>query len=265
MKKFLLGLFATLLTCCTQHATIVSPHHTAKDLTFIPMLDDMTIALTHKDEDGDHTPYCAGVWIDGSKIITAEHCVDKFGRAQLGISKDTSFDATGTKIEYVIKSDVDLSAPNNWPKTVRSGVVIAIDNKNDLALINTNETKHHSHATIVHREAIAAGMHLNIVGHTIGLWWTYFDGCISTTWKNIKSPNKNRANVIQVSSPTWFGNSGGGAFDDDGNLVGIASWIITDAPNISFYTHRDEIVRFIDESNRDQHIDVMTPTKHVPK
>ena len=27
---------------------------------------------------------------------------------------------------------------------------------------------------------------------------------------------------MQVSAPLWFGNSGGGVFDDSGDLVGIA-------------------------------------------
>jgi S1-C subfamily serine protease len=43
----------------------------------------------------------------------------------------------------------------------------------------------------------------------------------------------------------YFGNSGGGAFNDYGELVGIADWIKR-APEMGFFVHLDTIRSFLD-------------------
>jgi S1-C subfamily serine protease len=49
---------------------------------------------------------------------------------------------------------------------------------------------------------------------------------------------------MQVSAPIWYGNSGGGAFDAEGSLVGIASFKAL-APNVAFYVHLETIREFL--------------------
>jgi S1-C subfamily serine protease len=51
--------------------------------------------------------------------------------------------------------------------------------------------------------------------------------------------------IIQISAPVWLGNSGGGAFDEDGRLIGICSWISKNGPQLTFFVHRDAINKFI--------------------
>ena len=54
--------------------------------------------------------------------------------------------------------------------------------------------------------------------------------------------------TLQISSPAWRGNSGGGAFDADGKLIGISSWVSARGPMLGFFIHRDEIEKFLKES-----------------
>jgi S1-C subfamily serine protease len=124
--------------------------------------------------------------------------------------------------------------------------VLAIDAEHDLALISAeNIPVNHPIATVLNTQTIHDGDRVHIVGHTIGLWWTYCEGNVSSMWANIKGPTGIEVQALQISSPAWFGNSGGGAYDERGNLIGIASWVTTRAPNISFFVHHDEIVTFL--------------------
>jgi S1-C subfamily serine protease len=54
-----------------------------------------------------------------------------------------------------------------------------------------------------------------------------------------------KAKVVQISAPIWIGNSGGGAFNSDGHLIGLSSWITLRAPSVAFFIHRDEIKNFL--------------------
>jgi S1-C subfamily serine protease len=49
---------------------------------------------------------------------------------------------------------------------------------------------------------------------------------------------------MQVSAPVWFGNSGGGAFNDEGEIVGIASFIMK-GPSLGFFIPVDSIRPFL--------------------
>ena len=84
-----------------------------------------------------------------------------------------------------------------------------------------------------------------IVGHTTGLWWTYIEGDVSSSRTHVGKFSK----LLQISSPAWFGNSGGGAFNEDGKLVGISSWIYTKAPMVTFFVHGDVIRSFLVKNN----------------
>lgn len=124
------------------------------------------------------------------------------------------------------------------------GVVEKFDKELDLATVKPlGETSSHRIAKII-QEPINAGQLLHIVGHTVGITWSYSRGYVANSRK-IEGPNAVVINTIQASAPVWKGNSGGGAFDSDGHLVGICSWIDTRAPNISFFIHHDEILKFL--------------------
>jgi S1-C subfamily serine protease len=91
---------------------------------------------------------------------------------------------------------------------------------------------------------------VHVVGHPVGFWWTYSSGYVSNTWSDIEGPEPMRGQMLQVSAPVWNGNSGGGAFDEKGHLIGIASWISKAGPQLSFFVHRDVIIKFMKVHDR---------------
>lgn len=216
--------------------------------TIVNHLKESTVALVRTDQDNDNVPYCSGVWITKYDILTAQHCIETIGKLAI---KNTNipYNAIGTTIKYVVKSDVDLSAPNHWPKFTRTGIVTAIDVAHDLALIKTSKAPiSHPIVIIDHDELIDDGMPIHIVGHTVGMWWTYSIGNVSSSWTILKGPDTLLTQAIQVSGPVWSGNSGGGCYDSEGHLLGIASWINKSVPNMSFFVHHDEIVKFLNSN-----------------
>jgi S1-C subfamily serine protease len=183
---------------------------------FVKLLQLKTVALIKKDVDGTIFPYCAGVWVAKNKILTAHHCVTDEG--------DFFF--------YRLKSDKKFIP--------RLASLIKEDKANDLALLITLDEE------VLHPIAKVGddgwtGQHVHVVGHPNMLLWSYTQGYISSPRKNINIETEEIQSFFQISAPIWKGNSGGGAFDDNGNLIGISSWIMTDAPLTSFFVHQDPI------------------------
>lgn len=180
-----------------------------------------SIALVKQTEKDGFFPYCAGVWVDVNKIMTAFHCV-----------KDEITDI----FLYQIKSDAKNIS--------RLSKLIKIDEANDLALLLVDPRTNPGHPVAIIATDSWDGEHVNIIGHTNGMRWTYIDGVISST-RIDEIKEETPTIVLQISSPVWFGNSGGGAFNDDGDLLGISSFISARGPLISFFIHHSSITRLL--------------------
>lgn len=239
-------LVTVIAGCCTAPVPTASAPATTQ--TLAEQLEETTVALTHTDSDGDHAPYCSGVWVSQDEILTANHCVEAYGKLVSELTDfEGSFDATGITLQYVVRDDVSSVSPGTYPKNVRRGLVVKTDNINDLALIKAKDLPAGDHpvASIKRVSRVPDGTHLRIVGHTLGLWWTYCEGTVSSSWSLVEGPDSIKTQVIQASSAAAQGNSGGGAFDDDGNLLGVLSWVLSTNPNISFFIHHDQLVKFL--------------------
>lgn len=170
-------------------------------------------------------PTCSGVWIDIDLILTAAHCIDD------------------PEKPFALISTVDDFEKGNC----RPGDVIAMDQESDLALIKLEPENipQHPIAKIAEKN-IFAGDIAHIIGHPVGFTWTYSHGFISAIRKNMAGPgDKKFEKSLQISAPVWMGNSGGGAFDDEGKLIGISSWVSKAGPHLSFFVHADVIQHFI--------------------
>jgi S1-C subfamily serine protease len=66
------------------------------------------------------------------------------------------------------------------------------------------------------------------VGTPAGLERSFGQGLITglRQWEGVR--------IVQNSAPSWFGSSGGGLFDERGNLVGITTAIAANMPNTAF-------------------------------
>ena len=187
---------------------------------FVEGLEDKTIALVSVNSEGKIAAYCSGVWVGINRILTAAHCVE---------SKDITL--------YMVKSDIEKDI-------IRLAIKVKVDEKSDLALLMTDLKSAPPHSdALISKEKPYAGLKIYIEGHTTGLWWTYAEGVVSS---NIRSFfDQSRTATIQISAPAWFGNSGGGAFNDNGELVGLCSWLSVKGPNLTFFVPNDVLRDFV--------------------
>lgn len=258
---FLSLLFAVLLinslcACCgsTPQPKPLSPVDIASSI------DNATVALTRVDEDGDTIPFCTGVWVSQTVILTAGHCL--VGLANLlseerngalpgmpGIPEELEkllqsnllppVDPTSLKIQYIIQSEE--TGLYHTPTNKHDSSVIALYKKKDLALLKAEgPIPQHAVAHLAGKTPRQAER-LHFVGHVNGLYWTYVQGVVSAYRKDFdKIHVEFDGPFLQVSAPVYTGNSGGGAFNDQGELVGIASFILP-APNVACYIHLETI------------------------
>ena len=211
------------IACCpsiidTKNAVSKTAEQTKRDL--VTSISNQTVALVKEDEEGDLVPYCGGVWVSSNKIVTAFHCV-AVGSTETG------------KITYTTFSD---GAPN-------PAKILDFDIDNDIALLTTDTETTPTHDNTEIATEVWNGQHVNIMGHTVGLSWTYMEGVVSSVRTGRDSDKIRR--LIQVSSPAWHGNSGGGVWDDKGRLLGISSLVSSKGPNIGFFIHFVHVERLL--------------------
>lgn len=194
---------------------------------------DVTVALVTRLDDGRVVPFCTGVWVSHNEIMTAAHCVavDDFG----------FLSPVGEKVHYIIQKEV--VGLFKEPAAMHLSEVSYFHNGHDLAILKAAEAGIPSHPVAsLATELPGVGEAVHIVGHPKGLYWTFSNGVISTyREESIIGP------VIQINGTVWFGNSGGGVFDNAGNLIGICSRL-TSVPNMNLFVHLDSLKSALETS-----------------
>lgn len=231
MSLFYFGAFFFLVGCCNTATNVVRNDQQQNEkiiqikndrlekIESVRKIKELTVAITNLDP-GQPLIRCSGIWIKQGMILTAGHCVDP--------DKLTT---------YMTFDETDKDA-------LHLAVVKAVDDENDLALLLVDpSTEPHHFNVSISEETIDPGEEVDIMGHTVGQGWTYSKGYVSSIRENQKTPGSN--DVIQISSPAWLGNSGGGAFNSFGKLIGICSYISNAGPFLTYFVHRDTIAKFL--------------------
>jgi len=235
MKKHLALLFIALACVCC---------HTSKEIKYtneimVEYLKDSTVAIVKYDEDdSEYKITCSGVWLDTDLFITAYHCISEdFDKRQIEL--------IGEKVTFLTYKDLGDSV--DVKGTPRVGEVLAINPKNDLALVlmpYTGTNTEHQFVK-VYKDKVNAGRQINIIGNAAGLGFSYIPGYISGN-RNMKGPLKKSMSVLQVSAAVIGGVSGGGVFDfETGQLLGVCSFSAGPGRNLSFFIHKDSIIEFL--------------------
>jgi len=182
--------------------------------------------------------YCSGVWINDEQILTAYHCVQS-DTVEAGKEVGGSI-----KVSYY-QDYLEIDNAMAVIKEAHYGVVIKIAPEKDLALIKINNPYHTHEIAPLSQNPINDGDTVLVVGHPLGLYYTWLLGTVART-RVMPNPHDHLIKVLHLTSSAWFGNSGGGAFDADGKLIGICSFLMR-GPQMTFFVHRDEIAKFLVE------------------
>ena len=231
-----LGLFSC--TCFKGTPAVTNPSMTE----LVQRERDATVMLVENDQEGNLASYCSGVWINDEQILTAYHCVrdtDMFGMATSPEGSEI-----GKKIEVAYYYDyMPLNHAPSIIKESHTSVVIKLAPGSDLALLKINDAYHSHHYAPVAQGAINDADPVTVVGHPLGYGYVWLPGTIVYS-EYMESPHGYIIKMLMITSSAYFGNSGGAAFNMNGEVIGICSWL-TRGPQMTFFVHRDEIAKFL--------------------
>src|SRR5262249_45393422 len=141
-----------------------------------------------------------------------------------------------------LRYDEDVHLDKEHP-----AIVVARDERIDLALVIAASDAPPHAVSRLSIMAPAAGLHVNVLGHTGGFPYSYSPGWIGAVWRGLYGPEPIHGDFVQVWAGAWGGNSGGGMFDDDGYLLGICSFRTGGAP-LTFFVAPHVVADFLEEN-----------------
>ncbi len=124
--------------------------------------------------------------------------------------------------------------------------VVKVDEVADLAVIRISEIPAYvPEIKLGSLSAIEVGSDVHAIGHPTGEAWSYTGGIVSQIRRNYEwdagEGIRHRATVIQTQTPINPGNSGGPLLDDAGSIVGINSFVRSDAEGLNFAVSVDDV------------------------
>ncbi len=212
-------------------------------------LENATVSLMDFDQESEtYYTFCAGVWISPHRIATAKHCAE----AQIPTTRIFGIELPGSKLEgtvikFVSKKELD-GGQIVIKESMHKAVVSHVDENSDLVILTTNEDLDHPIIKIF-SENIWKGMPVHIMGHTAGFEYTYMNGLVSG--EIVLERRGQIERMLHLTALIYKGNSGGGAFSSNGELVGICSAMSTRVAGMSYFVHRDTIAQLIQDNNID--------------
>lgn len=216
-------------------------------------LSDETIALVSLKPDDEWMIDCGGIWVDWNIILTAYHCVND--------EKAPNKDGTGAEFFFSTKENFDII--NNGASKHYKGKVVAIDKYQDLALIKAANAKmNHRTVTFATREP-HIGDETIMIGHPNGLPYSYTHGHVSGFHSGINSDAITaRGPFIKINAVIIGGNSGGGVFNTEGQLIGMIVFTRSGIQQ-GFIVPLGSIKKFLENYEKNKKQEELKATRHV--
>ena len=217
--KYIFALLCLMLVACAIPVPVAAPM--SSHVAMAKILKNRVVALVVRNKENQVEAYCSGVWVSKSTILTAQHCVtgDDF-------------------VNYVVDSDVH--APGSYESRnyvkVRVATIAKRDEDHDLALLLTSGgTPDHDIAPIYTGE-IMQGQGVQCLGQPLGLWFSYSSGEVAAVRVQQGAVGL-RMLFVQAAIPISPGSSGGGLFDEEGNLLGITHGSYNEGQMLNLFIH----------------------------
>ncbi|OWK43423.1 trypsin-like peptidase domain-containing protein [Fimbriiglobus ruber] len=156
----------------------------------------------------------------------------------------------------------------------RSGRVVALDKKADLALIRVDGIPDEVKAIPLAAASPDPGEPVHSIGNAgkSGALWGYVKGTVRQVYRKkwqVELERNHRitfeAKVIETDSPTNPGDSGGPLLNDKGELVGVTQGGAVNAQLVSFFVDISEVKRLLrDHSSEPTHTATAGPKREAP-
>jgi len=274
-------LTAILMGCCTQPN---NAHPTVPEIAKIANGD--TVALI---ADFNHKPFCTGVWVSSTTILTANHCIEGYAKMlhTMAAIKALEEDGCPDELAHMLANldlevlqraaeddplaqhilDIVLSIPQvnpdnlvipytverevvnigESPKKLYHSVSAIRTPDEDLALLRIDlaeDIRSHGIAELADKIP-EVGESVYITGQVLGDFWSFKGGLVSAYRHDMDEEGITaKGPFMQTSVIMGPGDSGGGVFNSDGKLIGIASFI-EPAAHFSFCVHLETIRGFL--------------------
>lgn len=216
-----------IISCCPPYKNIEVVD--SKKIN-IDDLNRSTVVIVKELGEGVNLPVCAGVWIDEKKILTAAHCVSE--------NVDVRYE---TYKDFLISNNISF-------ENYHSAKVKKINNSFDLALIEIEKNDvDHGYAKLS-SDGPKISDNVFIISHPNGNMYSFSKGYVSN-FKKVTTEN-GFIRTTQVTSTLWMGSSGGGAFNKNGELIGVCSMISSYVTGFSYFIELDDILLFLQKNKK---------------
>ena len=252
MKKFFSCLLVSLF-CLFTTSSCVGPSK-MPNAQLVRHAGKSTVALVYYGHDSDVPdteihPFCSGVWVDDTHILTAYHCVKAMQKHEQqkqdareaaqkaknaacegmellfgmcdpdAVVPHKEIELDGLGVHFIQQAEVDQmgTEPTAW----HLSRVASWDFDHDLALLKATGRAVPAHEIAeLADEVPATGEFVMAVGHPKGFYWTFLKGTVAGCWETTPAEDS-KAPYLQVQIPIFHGSSGGGVFNAYGQLVAI--------------------------------------------
>lgn len=224
MRQFLALVFLMLVGCLPNGLFPQSRPVTAMENETVELLKDERV-------------HCAGVLLGPHTILTAAHCVEDLGKPQAEVDLCELSDILCPEYSPV----GEHLTVRMFDRVESDAVVQKFTPGKDLALLHMAKASvWYASLSLTDPEE---GDELAVMGHPAGIGWVYEHGYVAKTDREIM--DMPGLHYMQVQAPVYYGNSGGGTFNKDGRLVGIASRMSSKVPECAFFVGLKDLYFFV--------------------
>ncbi|KKN60289.1 hypothetical protein LCGC14_0533390 [marine sediment metagenome] len=201
----------------------------------IDHLNRSTVQLV--EESDEYFTYCSAFWISEYYLATARHCVDNDDDGKLN-----------SIVTFTTYDEFDNAWPESEPKNVYSAILVASRKLTDIAILKSIDDVDH-HMLQIRETSVPVGTEVHIVSHPKSMEYSYMKGLVSQIREFDVPDNNTVLKTLHITSLINKGSSGCAATDSNGEVVGISSFSWKNIPGMSFWIHKDELIKILDEEN----------------